>query len=167
MSDKKIKSIKNCEKYFEEDFRLEDVDNSKSVTVVGSGPAGLFCAYLLAKNKAKVKVIERGSEVSKRVDDIEHFLKTGELNTNSNVQFGEGGAGTFSDGKLTARSKDKRVREVLKTFVDYGAPSEIMYDSKPVSYTHLRAHETPEHLVCRLLLEKKKKKWVVNLNLTH
>ena len=131
LSDKKIKSIKNCERYHEEDFNLEDVDNSKSVTVVGSGPAGLFCAYLLAKNGAKVKVIERGSEVSKRVEDINKFLDTGKLNTNSNVQFGEGGAGTFSDGKLTARSKDKRVREVLKTFVDYGAPSEIMYDSKP------------------------------------
>ena len=88
LSDKKIKSIKNCEKYFEEDFRLEDVDNSKSVKVVGSGPEGLFCAYLLAKNRAKVKVIERGSEVYKRVDYIEHFLKTGYLNTKSNFQFG-------------------------------------------------------------------------------
>lgn len=131
LSDKKMKSIKNCEKYFEEDFTLTNVDNAKSVTVVGSGPAGLFCAYLLAKNGSKVKVIERGSEVSKRVCDIDEFLKKGKLNTDSNVQFGEGGAGTFSDGKLTARSKDKRVREVLQTFVEYGAPREIMYDSKP------------------------------------
>lgn len=130
LPEKIVKKNKDMDYYEEKDFSLENVDNKKSVTIVGSGPAGLFCGYLLSNYGVRVRIIERGSKVSKREDDIEKFLTTGLLNENSNVQFGEGGAGTFSDGKLTARSKDPRVRQVLQTFVDHGANDDIMYEQK-------------------------------------
>lgn len=103
------------------------------VTVVGSGPAGLFCAYFLAKVGCDVTVIERGEDVDKRVKTVDNFWNTGILNENSNVQFGEGGAGTFSDGKLNTLVKDKlfRGKKVLELFVECGAPEEILFDSKP------------------------------------
>lgn len=101
--------------------------------IVGMGPAGLFCALFLARNGYRPIVIERGSEVEERVKDVEEFWKTGRLNPNSNVQFGEGGAGTFSDGKLNTMVKDEfgRNRAVLETFVQHSAPSEILYLNKP------------------------------------
>ena len=99
--------------------------------VVGSGPAGLFCAWLLAKSGSKVTLIERGYEVEKRSQVIEQFFNEGIFDEKSNVQFGEGGAGTFSDGKLTTGIKDDRVRQVLETFVYYGAPKSILVDAKP------------------------------------
>lgn len=101
--------------------------------VVGSGPAGLFCALALAKNGYCPLVIERGAPVSSRKEDVEKFWKTGILNPRSNVQFGEGGAGTFSDGKLNTLVKDPsgRIRAVLQMFVEAGAPSEILYQQKP------------------------------------
>lgn len=101
--------------------------------IVGSGPAGLFCAYLLAKEGYRPLVLERGASVRKRQQDVEHFWKTGILDPSSNVQFGEGGAGTFSDGKLNTLVKDPcgRNRFVLETFVRFGAPEEILYDQKP------------------------------------
>ncbi|MDY6065454.1 MAG: FAD-dependent monooxygenase [Finegoldia sp.] len=131
LPEKVVKKNKDIDYYEEEDFILKEVDKDKTVTIVGTGPAGLFCGYLLLKYGARVRIIERGSEISKREEDIERFLKTGELDENSNVQFGEGGAGTFSDGKLTARTKDPRVRQVLQTFVDNGANEDIMYEAKP------------------------------------
>ena len=82
-----------------------------------SGPAGLFCAYNLARAHQKVTLIERGKEVGKRKEDIDNFFKTGKLLVNSNVQFGEGGAGTFSDGKLTTGVKDKRKQFILTTLI--------------------------------------------------
>ena len=103
----------------------------KRVVVVGSGPAGLFCAYTLAKSGLCPIVVERGSKIEKRVDDVERFHSHGVLNLRSNVQFGEGGAGTFSDGKLNTGIKDIRIREVLNTFVKFGAPSEILWLAKP------------------------------------
>lgn len=103
----------------------------KRVVVVGSGPAGLFCAYTLAKSGLNPIIVERGSEIKKRINDIERFHSGGVLNENSNVQFGEGGAGTFSDGKLNTGIKDIRIREVLKTFVKFGAPNEIQWLAKP------------------------------------
>lgn len=101
--------------------------------IVGMGPAGLFCAYFLAKHGYCPIVIERGRNVDERTADVKYFWETGILNKESNVQFGEGGAGTFSDGKLNTLIKDKdgRNREVLKVFVKHGAPDKILYDYKP------------------------------------
>lgn len=99
--------------------------------VVGSGPAGLFAALLLAEAGKRPLLIERGQPVEKRTLAVEHFWKEGILQPNSNVQFGEGGAGTFSDGKLNTGTKDSRSRKVLKDFVAAGAPEEILFSSKP------------------------------------
>ena len=101
--------------------------------VAGTGPAGLFTAWLLAKYGYQPLVVERGFEVNKRVEAVEHFWKTNELNPECNVQFGEGGAGTFSDGKLNTLVKDafNRYRLVMETFVQYGASSDILYLNKP------------------------------------
>ena len=101
--------------------------------IVGSGPAGLFCALMLVENGYKPLIIERGKEVDQRFEDVEKFWNTGELNKESNVQFGEGGAGTFSDGKLNTLVKDKfgRNRKVLEILVENGAPEEILYINKP------------------------------------
>lgn len=101
--------------------------------VVGSGPAGLFCAWYLAKAGYCPIVLERGEEADKRQKTVENFWKNGILDPDSNVQFGEGGAGTFSDGKLNTLVKDPygRGKEVLSRFVEAGAPSEILYQQKP------------------------------------
>lgn len=101
--------------------------------IVGSGPAGLFCAYALAVMGYRPILLERGKQVEDRVTDVERFWKTGKLHPDSNVQFGEGGAGTFSDGKLNTLLHDTsgRSREVLRIFVKHGAPGQILYDSKP------------------------------------
>lgn len=101
--------------------------------IIGSGPSGLLCALLLAENGYKPLIIERGEAIEDRVKTVEEFWKTGKLNKNSNVQFGEGGAGTFSDGKLNTLVSDKynRGRKVFETFVECGAPDEIMYLNKP------------------------------------
>lgn len=101
--------------------------------VIGMGPAGLFCAYMLAEAGFCPIVLERGKCVEERTADVEAFWQTGKLNLKSNVQFGEGGAGTFSDGKLNTLVKDKygRNHKVLSIFVNEGAPEEILYDYKP------------------------------------
>ena len=106
---------------------------NKPPVVVGMGPAGLFCGYFLALNGYKPIIIERGKCVEDRAKDVELFWQTGQLKTESNVQFGEGGAGTFSDGKLNTMVKDKsgRNRAVLETFVRFGADKEILYVNKP------------------------------------
>jgi hypothetical protein len=99
--------------------------------VVGFGPAGIFAALILSEAGYRPIVFERGQAVDDRTVSVEHFWKTGELNAESNVQFGEGGAGTFSDGKLTTRIKDPRCRKVLSELVQAGAPEEILYKNKP------------------------------------
>jgi Uncharacterized FAD-dependent dehydrogenases len=103
----------------------------KRPIVVGFGPAGMFAALSLCQMGLKPIVLERGRNVDQRTADVEKFWKDGNLDIASNVQFGEGGAGTFSDGKLTARSKDIRCKKVFTEFVNYGAPKEISYVHNP------------------------------------
>lgn len=99
--------------------------------IVGFGPAGMFAALILAQAGLRPLVLERGQEVDARTASVERFWREGTLNEQSNVQFGEGGAGTFSDGKLTTGIKDARIRKVLEEFVAAGAPKEILYKQKP------------------------------------
>lgn len=108
------------------------VENSTDrPVIIGFGPCGMFAALALAKVGLKPIVIERGSSMAKRDVDVERFWKEGVLDTESNVQFGEGGAGSYSDGKLTSRSKDPRGHFVLDTLHAFGAPERITYTSKP------------------------------------
>lgn len=113
--------------------RRKGIEQKDRPVIIGTGPAGLFCGYLLAVHGFQPILLERGRDVDTRVRDVEHYWQTGELDTESNVQFGEGGAGTFSDGKLNTLVKDKdgRNREVLRILVEHGAPESILYESKP------------------------------------
>jgi uncharacterized FAD-dependent dehydrogenase len=116
-------------------YRMPAVGNMRGLrpVVVGSGPCGLFAALILAQLGLKPLLIERGKDVKSRIRDVQNFWRNGQLDPESNVQFGEGGAGTFSDGKLTTQIKDKhnRSRKVLEEFVKAGAPEEILYQAKP------------------------------------
>ena len=128
---KSNENVNSSDDRYSSDLR-KALDNDR-IVIIGAGPAGLFCGYMLALKGLKPLIIERGADVDKRTEAVEHFWKTGELNTSTNVQFGEGGAGTFSDGKLNTMVKDKdgRGREALKIFVKHGAQEEILYDAKP------------------------------------
>lgn len=99
--------------------------------IIGCGPAGLFAALTLVENGIRPIIFEQGSQVEKREKDVEEFRKMRKLNTLSNIQFGEGGAGTFSDGKLTTGINSKFCKSVLETFYKFGAPKEILYVNKP------------------------------------
>lgn len=127
---------KNIVGVWDKPYRFPEPGNkimSKRPVVVGSGPAGLFCAYFLAKEGFRPIVLERGEPVKQRKETVEAFWKGGDLNPESNVQFGEGGAGTFSDGKLNTQVKDAcgRNGQVLQIFVEHGAREEILYEQKP------------------------------------
>lgn len=121
----------NISDYKEEKLEFVNKNKVKSVTIVGAGPAGLFAALSLAKAGVKVDIIEQGEQMEKRVKTVDAFIEGADLRLNSNIQFGEGGAGTFSDGKLTTRSKDKRINEIFKILVENGANEDILYDHLP------------------------------------
>lgn len=114
-------------------YRLPECGRTpeKRPVIIGFGPAGMFAALVLAEMGLRPIVLERGGDVESRGKAVERFWETGALDTENNVQFGEGGAGTFSDGKLTTRIKDPRCRKVLEEMAEAGAPEEILWDAKP------------------------------------
>ena len=127
-----VRHIKGAEIVREKRYKLpKGTPPEKPVVIAGFGPAGMMCAYSLARRGARVIILERGNDVDTRIKDVEEFRNGGRLNTESNVQFGEGGAGTFSDGKLTTGVKDMRIAYVLEQFATHGAPYEITYRAKP------------------------------------
>lgn len=129
-----VKKNKNISKYDPLKYNIPSrIRTNHTTAVVGMGPAGLFCAYILSQAGINVELIERGEDVDKRFEKINNLFDNNILDTSSNVQFGEGGAGTFSDGKLNTAVKDKEGRKdyVLDTFVKFGAFKNISYDSKP------------------------------------
>lgn len=127
----KDKDVKIEEESYDAEVQFGTEKLKNRPVVVGFGPAGIFTALLLAEKGYKPLVIERGEDVDKRTSTVDKFWKNGELNLESNVQFGEGGAGAFSDGKLTTRIKDRRCDYVLRELVKAGAPEEITYVGKP------------------------------------
>lgn len=132
----KKKNIKNADVYKPVIYKVPECGNEKLVKrpiVVGAGPAGLFCAYNLALRGFKPIILERGECVLDRQKTVESSFKSGKIDANSNVQFGEGGAGTFSDGKLNTLTKDVNGRNsfVLSIFAKFGAPDKITYAAKP------------------------------------
>lgn len=134
--EKEKRTVNECSfcQYIENEFRKPVISKDKykgKIAVIGFGPAGLFASLLLSEYGYRPIIFERGSSVEKRTEQVNSFWNGGPLNINSNVQFGEGGAGTFSDGKLTTRIKDPFCRYVLEKFVEFGAPEEILTKAKP------------------------------------
>ncbi len=127
LKNKNISSIKEFE------FPNFDIKKDKKINpvIVGAGPAGLFAGLTFVQNGFKPIIIEQGQSVEERKKSVDSFTSTGNLNTFSNVQFGEGGAGTFSDGKLTSGINSPYCRKVLQEFVNFGAPEQILYLTKP------------------------------------
>lgn len=123
--------VRIAKQEFKEDFEFGKNKMEHRPIIIGMGPAGMFAGLLMAENGYRPLIIERGENVDKRTEEVNKFWESGKLNLESNVQFGEGGAGTFSDGKLTSRSKDSRCRFIIDEFVKSGAPQEIMYTNKP------------------------------------
>ena len=132
VNDKNIMST-NRKKYQFPKAEVSQKETKYRPVIIGAGPAGLFCAYELTKAGYAPILLERGKRVEERTEDVKRFWESGVLDTGSNVQFGEGGAGTFSDGKLNTLVKDRfgRSRHVLETFVEFGADAAILYDAKP------------------------------------
>ncbi|MBQ3258057.1 MAG: hypothetical protein IJA67_11695 [Oscillospiraceae bacterium] len=112
-------------------YDIPTAKSEKRPVVVGFGPGGMFAALLLTKAGLRPMVLERGGDVDSRQRAVENFHKNGVLDTENNVQFGEGGAGTFSDGKLNTNTHDPRIGYVLREFVAHGAKQSIVYDNKP------------------------------------
>ncbi len=131
----KYLNYKNIIKAPIEEYSYPETTLDKSIRpiIIGSGPSGLFCAYLLGELGYKPIIYEQGEDIDNRVKSVEEFWNTNKLNILSNIQFGEGGAGTFSDGKLNTLVKDKafRGKKVFEIFIENGAPKEIIYINKP------------------------------------
>ena len=132
-SEQNIKETNDVSIITNSDYNFSPSKKDVKPIIIGSGPCGLFSAYMFAEAGYKPIVFERGSDIDTRIKDIDTFWQTNKLNINSNVQFGEGGAGTFSDGKLNTQIKDKenRIKKVLEIFIKHGAPEEIAYDYMP------------------------------------
>ena len=128
---KHVLKHKDIKPYKEYKYEIKQVNSNEKIIVVGTGPAGLFCAYTLALSGLKPIIIERGEDVENRINSVKKFFNEGKLNTESNLQYGEGGAGTFSDGKLTTNINDERIEFIKNTFVNFGATEDIKYLSKP------------------------------------
>ena len=128
-----LKQLKKFDsvKFVEKEYIYKKAYSEKRPIIIGFGPAGMFCSYVLAKAGLKPIIYERGKDVDSRKSDVENFFSGKPLNENSNIQFGEGGAGTFSDGKLNTGINDYRIREVLKILNHFGADDDILYESKP------------------------------------
>ena len=135
MEDKLIKKYNNIDKYIKKEYIIDNYGSNKldkKIVIIGSGPSGLFCAYILSMYGFKPLIIEKGKCVEDRVSDVDKLFKYNKLNEDSNVCFGEGGAGTFSDGKLFSQTHDNiRIRKMLEIFVENGAPKDIIYNSHP------------------------------------
>lgn len=123
--------IRVLEDKVQEPLARGDIKLRERPVVIGTGPAGLFAALVLSQNGYRPLVLERGECVERRTEIVNSYWNGGELNPETNVQFGEGGAGTFSDGKLTTRINDRRCTKVLEEFYTSGAPEEILYKAKP------------------------------------
>lgn len=127
-----FKKYKNVDVYIPEPQPIFECKNkNQNIVIVGSGPSGLFCGYALAMAGANVTILERGYEMSKRKRAVDDMLNCGVLDEESNIQFGEGGAGTFSDGKLNTGIKSNLIKYVLETFHKFGASENILYDARP------------------------------------
>ena len=135
-SEEKVLKKSGCKKasiapWYHYDIKQVQTDAENRPVVVGFGPAGMFAALVLSLAGCRPLVLERGADARTRHEKVEHFWKTGELDTKTNVQFGEGGAGTFSDGKLNTGVNNPRISWILEEFVHAGAREDILYDAKP------------------------------------
>jgi uncharacterized FAD-dependent dehydrogenase len=133
-NENKVRLKKSHQKVSKKEYFLPESGSEEMTNrpvVIGFGPAGMFAGLQLAQKGYNPIILEQGEEVDKRSETVEKFWNEGILNNRSNVQFGEGGAGTFSDGKLMTRVKDPRIGEVFKEFVSCGAKEEILYKNKP------------------------------------
>lgn len=158
-----VKDIKDIKLLSEETINLKKNSNVSSPIIVGSGPCGLFSAYVLAEAGYNPIIIERGADVEKRCKAVETLFKYGSLDVETNVQFGEGGAGTFSDGKLNTRIGDPLERFVLNTFVKFGAHKDILVDAKP----HIGTDVLKNILInMRKYIENKGGKYLFNTTVT-
>lgn len=134
INDKKHLNKDFIEEINDDKYKLPTLDKKalNRPIIIGFGPAGLFASYILSLCGLKPIIFERGKKIEERIKDVEKFWSTNKLNINSNIQFGEGGAGTFSDGKINTMIKEKiRQKFVFETFVKFGAPEEILYINKP------------------------------------